>query len=330
MAAAPITPALPAGYSVRAPTPEDIPGILTVMADFDIAHYGVAVALTADDIAGDWEELDVASDAWVIVAPDGQIVAYATLIQEGSGQIQEDGYVHPAHWGKGLGTMLAHQMEQRATAFIERAPAGARVAAYIGVIATDDAACHLFEGRGYTLTRTFFRMAVELDAPPAAPRWPDGITVRPFAPEQDEHVVFETVEQAFQDHWGHVPRAFDDWIARTNKPDFEPGLWFLARDGERIAGVALCNRRPDMGWLNTLAVLRPWRRRGLGTALLRYVFGVFYARGQPKIGLGVDGQSLTGALKLYEDAGMRPTMRIATYEKELRPGTDLSVRHLDE
>jgi GNAT superfamily N-acetyltransferase len=314
---------------VRAPAEGDIPAILKVMADFDIARNGIAVALTADDLRGDWEDLDLASDAWVVRARDGQAAAYATLTDEGSGHMLADGYVHPAHWGRGLGTLLAQLTERRAQAFIERAPAGARVVLTNGTIATDDAARRLFEGRGYTLARTFYRMGITLDAPSPAPIWPAGISVREFVYERDARVVFETVEEAFQDHWGHVPRVFEEWIARTNRPDFDPALWFLAYEGDAIAGVALCNRRPDMGWLNTLAVRRPWRQRGLGTALLRYVLGTFYQQGQPTIGLGVDGQNLTGALKLYEDVGMHPTMRIATYEKELRPGVDLSVRAID-
>ncbi len=58
------------------------------------------------------------------------------------------------------------------------------------------------------------------------------------------------------------------------------------------------------GWIDQVAVRRPWRTR---------------------VGLGVDGQSLTGAQRLYERAGMQVTMHIGTYEKELRPGKDLSV-----
>jgi hypothetical protein len=65
-------------------------------------------------------------------------------------------------------------------------------------------------------------------------------------------------------------------------------------------------------------------------ALLRHAFGAFYRRGQPKVGLGVDADSLTGATRLYERAGMRVSERIARFEKELRPGTILSTQALSE
>jgi len=79
------------------------------------------------------------------------------------------------------------------------------------------------------------------------------------------------------------------------------------------------------GWIDQVAVRRPWRKQGLGMALLQQAFGAFYQLGIPRVGLGVDGQSLTGAQRLYERAGMQVTMHIGTYEKELRPGKDLSV-----
>jgi ribosomal protein S18 acetylase RimI-like enzyme len=78
-------------------------------------------------------------------------------------------------------------------------------------------------------------------------------------------------------------------------------------------------------------VRRPWRKRGLGLALLNHSFGEFYRRGYRRVGLGVDAQNLTGALRLYEKAGMRadPARRFSVYEKELRLGVDLAVETLN-
>ena len=44
----------------------------------------------------------------------------------------------------------------------------------------------------------------------------------------------------------------------------------------------------------------------------------------------MDAQSLTGATRLYERAGMRPLVHYDSYEKELRPGVELSTQTLDE
>ena len=70
--------------------------------------------------------------------------------------------------------------------------------------------------------------------------------------------------------------------------------------------------------------------RGIALALLHHAFREFKKRGQQRVGLGVDATSLTGANRLYEEAGMKPTRQINVFEKELRSGVDLSLRTLAE
>jgi mycothiol synthase len=65
---------------------------------------------------------------------------------------------------------------------------------------------------------------------------------------------------------------------------------------------------------------RPWRRRGLGAALLAEAFGKFWARGERSVGLSVDAESDTGAFRLYERAGMRAEMAWVMFEKKLDSG----------
>ncbi len=323
-----MTAALPEGYTLRPPTPSDIPQIIELIAALDTSFYGEASMYTAEDIEEGWKRLIPETDAWVAVAPDGALAAYADVTDNGFGQLNADCYVHPAHRGRGLGTALVRITEQRARELIPNAPEHARVVLGNGVLVRDTAANEILERQGYALSRVYWEMSINLDAPPLASRWPEGITVRTFEPGRDEHAVYEAVEEAFSDHWGHVPRSYEQWSTRLSRADFDPSLWFLAMDGEEIAGFVLCVQRPDIGWVNTVGVRRPWRRRGLAMALLLQAFGEFYRRGERKISLGVDAQSLTGATKLYERAGMRPTLEAAVYQKELRPGEDLSVQEL--
>jgi len=79
-----------------------------------------------------------------------------------------------------------------------------------------------------------------------------------------------------------------------------------------------------MGWIATIGVRRPWRKQGLGLALLLHSFGEFYKRGKTTIGLGVDASNPTGATRLYQKAGMRVASEFVTYEKELRAGREPS------
>ena len=111
---------------------------------------------------------------------------------------------------------------------------------------------------------------------------------------------------------------------------FDPTLWFLADDGSDDAGASICALRGDIGWINTLGVRRPWRRRGVALALLQHSFGELYRRGRRNVRLGVDASSLTGATRLYERAGMREDRRYVIYSRELRHGHEIATETLED
>ena len=69
--------------------------------------------------------------------------------------------------------------------------------------------------------------------------------------------------------------------------------------------------------MHALFTRRPWRRQGVGAALLHDAFGRLWAAGERNVGLGVDSASGTGAFRLYERAGMTPALGWAVYEKQL-------------
>jgi ribosomal protein S18 acetylase RimI-like enzyme len=169
-------------------------------------------------------------------------------------------------------------------------------------------------------------MEITLDTAPLAPIWPDGIELRPFDVEAHTYLVYQADEEAFLDHWGHTPYSFETWKHRTIEcDDFDPSQWYIAWEGDQIAGFALDRYRNGQGWVGSLGVRRPWRKRGLGLALLHHSFGEFYKRGKPVIGLGVDAANPTGATHLYQKAGMHVAAEYVSYEKELRPGREPEI-----
>ena len=102
--------------------------------------------------------------------------------------------------------------------------------------------------------------------------------------------------------------TFEDWSHwLTRAETFEPSLWFLALDGDELAGFSVCRKDsndPAAGHVGLLGVRRPWRKQGLGQALLLHSFQAFRQRGWTRGTLGVDASSPTGATRLYERAGM--------------------------
>ena len=85
---------------------------------------------------------------------------------------------------------------------------------------------------------------------------------------------------------------------------FDPSLWWLVDDGDELAAISLnawhFSGDPQFGWIHVLGVRPAWRRRGLATALLLHSFRDFKQRGATRVGLGVDGENTTGAVRLYE------------------------------
>lgn len=172
-------------------------------------------------------------------------------------------------------------------------------------------------------------MVIDLDESPLQPRPPEGLRIRPYLKGPDDRPTWEAVEEAFDDHWGNVRDTFEEWSEMYERETFDPALWFLAVEGDQIAGASLCSDRGDMGWVGSLSVRRPWRRRGVASALLHHTFGEFYRRGQRRIGLGVDASSLTGATRVYERVGMRVDQRTVMYSKMLRDGVEVSTEAVE-
>jgi mycothiol synthase len=308
-------------YAIRPASLDDLHAVVALVNDCSIAEGG-SPDETPQNLLADWNTPGFAlvTDAWLAMAPGGAVAGYeqVELSDEEGAAFEIDGYVHPNFTGQGIGAALLRLAEDRARAQIR----AGRTAKLRGAIAAANArARQLFAAAGYQVVRHFWRMEIDLHAPPAPPTWPEGIAVRGFVPGQDERATHAAIEEAFEDHWEHAPVAFDEWQRRhIQRDDFDPSFWFLASDGGEVAATALCYTRSDsLGWVRHLGVRRGWRGRGLGLALLQHAFAAFYARGRTTVGLGVDAQSPTGATRLYQRAGMRVTEEYETYEKLLLP-----------
>lgn len=331
---------LPQGFIARPARMDDLEEAVALFNAYSIEHVG-RPRFVPEEIRVEWESptMHLGENTHVVLAPDGRLVGYVEVwLHPPYVAVHVFARVHPQYRGLGIGGFLSDWAEARAReAAIPQAPEGSRVSLLQGVLSTDSPTRRLLEEKGYELVRHSFRMEIELQEKPPEPDLPEGIEIRPLERGQERAVV-RAVREAFRDHWGYMERPFEEefeewqyWI--ENEPEFDPTLWFLAMDGDEIAGVSLCRSRmpedPDMGFVNSLGVRRPWRRQGLGLALLLHSFREFYERGRCRVGLGVDAQSLTGATRLYERAGMHVARRYVTYEKVLRPGEDLRTQELE-
>lgn len=297
---------LPEGALLRRPTEADADAVAQLMIEYG-EPLGAPADITADELRRFWEEFDLAADTWVVEL-DRRVVGYADVSRRNLDPIQGDGYVHPDAKGRGIGSALLSLVEQRA-----RELGGPRL--HTGTLYADEAARALLEARGFRFVRAFLRMGIRLDAPPPEPAVPEGLRLEQ-ATLEDDHAVYAAAEEAFLDHWEHHPRPYEEWQRRCR--DSDRSLWWIARDGDEIAGVAVNDEnRFGGGWVWTLGTRRPWRGRGVGRALLLASFGEFHRRGERFVQLAVDGESPTGAVRLYESVGMHVVWRADVWEKSL-------------
>lgn len=221
-----------------------------------------------------------------------------------------------AHAGRGgAGAALLAELERRSAPDVDP---GALSMGYVSSV--DETMRGVFEAAGYESIRASYRMSIALDTP-SRPEWPQGIAVATFRPE-DEALVHGAHQESFRDHWEHKDETIEEWRKwMIGSPQFDPSLWFVARDGEEVAGISLCTVHssgdPEHGFCRVLAVRRPWRRRGLALGLLRHSFVEMAKRGMKRASLGVDAENLTGAVALYERAGMHVERRSDCYSKPL-------------
>jgi mycothiol synthase len=175
------------------------------------------------------------------------------------------------------------------------------------------------EEAGYVLFSTFLVMELQMSEPPAAPAPVVGIAIRPFVLGQDEPAVYEADEEAFLDERGKQPRTFEQWGRRFNMHTdrFDPSLCFVAWDRRTVAGCALNEANAGRGEIMHLGVRRPWRRRGLGMALLLHSLQAFYQRGISTVRLNVDSESLTRAHLLYQRVGFQTVDAYMNYIREV-------------
>jgi mycothiol synthase len=336
---------LPDGFTSRGAQVEDVEPAVHLYNAWSRSVLGRDEFTDPNDIRNEWVSpgFDPAEDIRLVFAPDGEMAGYIEIWATMKPPVHPWiwGRVHPAYEKLGIGTWLLQWAEQRALQSLPNIPKDLRCAPRVGAYRQAENSKKLFEDLGYRYIRSSYRMLIEMDGLAPQPLWPQGITLRTYNPETDAEAVYRADIDSFRDHFGFVEEPFEEGFKRfqhfmTAYEAFDPTLWLLAIDdasGE-IAGVNLCRSQayddPQLGWVSNLGVRRPWRKRGLGLALLRHSFNEFYRRGKRKVGLGVDAQNLTGALRLYENAGMHVHQAFDLYEKELRAGKEISVQSLQE
>ncbi|MDX6549253.1 MAG: mycothiol synthase [Gaiellales bacterium] len=233
------------------------------------------------------------------------------------------GAVALAHHARGIGSAIVDEIERRALELTRAVPADEMVTWRMGALADEPLVAALLTGHGFREVRRFWAMRVTFDGVPAAPEAIPGVELRILVPGQEE-AVYDCLAEAFHDHWGEPLEPLDRFLHRHVEVAefFDPGLWQLAWQGDRVVGALVASPRSDedasLGYIELVGVRRAHRGRGVGEALLRGSFVTFHEHGRQGAMLHVDSESVTGATRLYERVGMTAQPRFSSWDRPLR------------
>jgi mycothiol synthase len=284
----------------------------------------------------------VSSAKVVAVNDQDEIVGYAYLADKENGIVTETGgAVHPSYWRQGIGQALLAWAEEDARGLSEQAPGEVRTVLQVNLFENEISAIRLFSELGYAKVREWTHMELLMGNPFSAPSLPDGLVLREMDLNNDWDIVGPAMDDAFADHWGAIllpveEEAQEEDVDDNDTPSDEsfsnaPGYCFLVLDGGTVAGGILCNarlvERNDTGRVGSVFIRRAYRRKKIGSVLMKAAFNAFWKSGVKRVILDTDSESFSDSTKFYSGLGMKPYRREFLFEKDIRPGRE--VRRLE-
>lgn len=285
---------LPDGLTARPLTRADAAAVHAIIAAEEEAVLGHA-DLELADVEADWARPSHDVPARTVgIEDDGRLVAFGEVADAD----RVDAGVLPSHQGRGLGTVVARWLQQRAREL------GSTV---IGMqVPQDSPADRLMTDLGYRLRWTAWDLELPAGAEVPQRPLPDGFALADASGEDDERAAWTVLEDAFLEWADRERTPFEDFMARVrDRPGAQPWNLRLLRDpaGEPVGAthVVLAGGGED-AYVSRVAVRPDRRGQGLAQVLLADAFALGRAHGAVRSTLSTD--SRTGALGLYEKVGM--------------------------
>jgi mycothiol synthase len=290
----------------------------------------IKYSTSLEEIANHYEHL-VNCDPYqdmIFAEINGQVIGYGRVfwekLSDGIRVYNLFGNLHPEWRRRGIGTAMLLYNESRLRQIAAEHPQDGPRFYQSWAADTEISTKSLLESQGYEPVRYEFDMVRDLNEPfPDAPL-PEGIEIRPVKPE---HIwqVFRSADEAFQDHWGYRATPDEEFEGWMKDPNFRPELWKVAWDGGQVAGSVTNFYNPvenekfnrKRGYTEGISTRRPWRKRGLATALIVESMKMFKQMGMTETAHGVDAENTSGALNLYRKLGYKVAKQYTTFRKPM-------------
>jgi mycothiol synthase len=331
-----VSPSLPAAnvadttLSWRPLTPADDQALHALMRASEVADR-VPYMSTLDEVRQRMAdpEIELPIDSLGGFLRDGRLACFGAVklrrhVVRRRAAVQA-GTVHPELRRRGLGTLVLRWTEargrERLADFDDDLPQA--LECWSDADAADRRA--LFSSMGYQPARYYDEMVRSLVQAVPAPRLAPGLRFVGWSAALDE-AVRQAHNEAFADHWGSEPLTAQSWHNQfVGSPVFRADLSCVVLDGTQVAGYCLAYHAPADyevsgkrdGWLGQIGVRRPWRKKGVATAIICRVMGAMAAIGLDRAILEVDSDNPSGAAGLYRRLGFTTERREIRWAKAL-------------
>ena len=190
---------------------------------------------------------------------------------------------------------------------------------WLGVQSNDLAYKNLLESREFTILRKYWTLEMRIPVENQSTSDSLGVIRELDLNKEDELRTFHEVHQdAFSQHFGFMPRQFNEWseLVLRHKVEINLQAWLISVNGVPAGFVDFNDEQlhNDSGYVSGLGVRQAFQGKGLGEALLRHAIQINSALGRSKLCLSVDAGNESGALRLYEKVGMKPISEWHQYE----------------
>ncbi|NEN79852.1 GNAT family N-acetyltransferase [Nocardioides zeae] len=312
---------------LRGIQPDDLPALDVLLREVEAVdetdeHYDLA------DLEEELADplLDPARD-WLVAVDGDALVGCARLTPRDPGgaalTTYGSGCVHPDRRGEGIGTRLAAAMlaraQERHRELAPHLPAHLKVNGLTEDTVQRDllAAIGLRPDR-YTLT---LGVAPVPEQEPGV--LPEGLRVRRYDAARDAEALRLVHNEVFRDHPGSTAWTPDEWRHWvTGSRSFRGDVSLLAVDEQdRVVGYVQVDEYDAVrqvtglreAWIARVGTIREHRGRGLASVLLRHTLEACRQDGFDRAALDVDSANPTGALGVYERAGLSLEKHWTTY-----------------
>ncbi len=243
-----------------------------------------------------------ARDLRVWCGGGGAIVGFGRVRVEAVGR-EHHGRLHLSIAAAADAGLEAEIVRWAARRLVEAAPDGAPVRLVHGVGVRDPGRADRLVALGFVPYRIKLDMGRRTAEPPNL-ALPEGFVLRACRGVDDAAAYVDAHNDAFVDAHDFAPLTVAELVHDIGGDHYRADRDLILEDeGGVIAGFCYVVVEAGLGYIGTLGVRRPYRRRGLAGGLLAAALRKLRDDGVADAHLHVDADSLTGATRLYQRLG---------------------------